>query len=99
MPSLLMQCSKIADEPKNVRSRLGSKFSDRVPGLVPLQASLRPDASSQGTFQRSSAFTVPMVRSVPQPDLQTVRRTQRALACFRGFRLETSDLRLQTCIV
>jgi hypothetical protein len=91
MPSLLMQCSKIADEPKNARSRLGSKFSDRVPRFVLLQASLSPDASSQGTFQGSSAFTVPVVHSLLQPDLQT--SADSAHACLL-LRLQT--VRLQT---
>jgi hypothetical protein len=46
MPSLLMQCSKIAGEPKNVRSRLGSKFSDRVPKLS-LGTHAKPDIESE----------------------------------------------------
>jgi hypothetical protein len=94
MPSPLMQCSKIADEPKNDRSRPGSKFSDRALKLSLGRRALVSRVKNSLTFSGRSLkarFRGPALShypscAVPQPDLQMVG----------GLSVRLTAVRLQT---
>ena len=83
MPALLMQCSKIADELKMFDPASGPSFRIvcRNLSLCRRASGLMQVPKRVSAVQRPSVFTVTVVRSVPQPDLQTVG-TQPTLACF-----------------